>query len=134
MVDEDYLLVASHVDSLTYSKIIASEYVDFAKLIPRDRVLQEDDGNRLELVIKNGKTFWAPANDTNTAISSFSRWEQAFRVYSDIYSRRYPERSTELNQYNHTIHTASLTFVWNNVYAYDKDFRLHFSRHLTRSC
>ena len=43
MVDEDYLLVASHVDSVTYNKIVQGEYVDFAKLIPKDKILQEDD-------------------------------------------------------------------------------------------
>ena len=43
LVDEDYLLVASHVDSNMYNRIIQGDYVDFSKLIPRDKVLQEDD-------------------------------------------------------------------------------------------
>ena len=36
-VDDDYLLVASHLDELTCSKIINHEYIDFAKLLRRDR-------------------------------------------------------------------------------------------------
>ena len=85
MADESYLLVASHLDSGTLAKIIQGDYVDFVKLIPRDRVLQEDE-SRLEMIIKGGKTFWVPVSET-TAMSNFSKWEQAFHVYSDVYLR-----------------------------------------------
>ena len=78
--------------------------------------------------MRGGRTYWVPVGET-TNVTSFSRWEQAFRVFSDIYNRHQPDRSTELIQYNHIIHTASLTYVWENVYTYDKDFRLHMSRH-----
>ena len=134
MVDDDYLLVASHVDPSTLNKIILGEYVDFAKLLPRDKILQEED-QRLEVVVRGGHTYWVPAQDRDgvQSIQGFARWEQAFRVYSDIYLRNHPERSTELIQYNHIIYTASLTYIWENVYAYDKDFRLHMGRHPERS-
>ena len=133
IVDEDFLLVAAHVDSTTYGKIITGEYVDFAKLLPRDRVQQEDD-HRLQMVFRGGHAYWVPANDRDLqSIHSFGRWEQAFRVYSDIYLRRHPDRSTELIQYNHVIYSASLSYVWDNIYAYDKDFRLHLGRHPDRS-
>ena len=132
MVEEDYLLVAAHVDSVTLGKIVTGDYVDFAKLIPRDKVLQEDD-QRLEVVVRGGKTFWVPAADREVqSIHNFSKWEQAFRIYSDIYLRSHPARSTELIQYNHIIHTAALTYIWDNVYTYDKEFRLHLSRHPER--
>ena len=84
------------------------------------------------MVIKGGKTYWSPVVES-TSINSFGKLEQAFRVFSDIFLRHYPAKSTELIQYNHIIHTASLTYVWENVYSYDKDFRLHISRHPTRS-
>ena len=128
IVDEDYLLVASHVDSAMYNKIILGGYVDFARLIPRDRIQQEEE-QRLEVVVKGGHTYWVPVEKDSQAIVNFNRWEQAFRVFSDIYLRKNPERSTELIQYNHIIHSISLTYVWDNVYAYDKDFRLHIGRH-----
>ena len=35
------------------NRIISGEYVDFGKLIPRDRILAEDDA-RMELTLKNG--------------------------------------------------------------------------------
>ena len=63
------------------------------------------------------------------SITNFSRWEQAFKVYSDIYSRAYPHRSAELIQYCHVIHSISMQYIWENVYDYDRDFRMHIARH-----
>ena len=45
--------------------------------------------------------FYVPADRDSTATTNFSKWEQAFRVYSNIYTRTYPTKSTELIQYNH---------------------------------
>ena len=133
LIDEDYLVVGNHVEENIRERIENGEYVDFARLLPRDRLLMEED-NRMEIVNRNGKTFFVPATDQDTnSITNFSRWEQAFRVFSNIYTRRYPERSAELIQYNHIIHTAALTFTWENVYLYDRDFRLHLARYPRRS-
>ena len=67
------------------------------------------------------------------AINSYIKWEQALRIFSDIYTRAHPHKSTELIQYNHVIHSISLTFIWDNVYAYDKEFRLHVSKYPQRN-
>ena len=130
MVDEDYLAIGAHVDETLQKKIISNEYVDFARLLPRDRLAVEED-HRMEMVNKDGMSYWVPVADRDNlgAISSFSKWEQAFRVFSNIYNSKFPERATELVQYNHIIHTASQMYVWDNVYQYDKEFRLHISRH-----
>ena len=125
-IDEQFVTVGAHLDENIISKINSGEYVDFSKLLPRDRVLMEDDG-RLELVIKNGRTFWAPVN-SGVVINNFSKWEQAFRVFSNIYCKNNPSRSAELIEYNHVIHVISAQFIWENVYMYDKDFRLHMAR------
>ena len=133
VVDEDYLVVGTHVDETTKHKIISGEYIDFARLILQNRVSAEDD-HHMEMVNYGGHTFWVPASDrTAISINSFSKWEQAFRVFSNIYTREYPNRSSELIQYNHVIHTASLNFQWDNVYHYDKEFRFHLARHPERS-
>ena len=133
MVDENFLLVAAHVDEVTQNKIKNGEYVNFSKLLPRDRVLAEEE-TRLQLIQKNGHTYWVPEAYSNTVpINSFARWEQAFRVFSDIYCKAHPHRSWELIQYNHVIHTASLSYYWDNVYLYDKDFRIHLSHHPSHS-
>ena len=39
-----------------------------------------------------------------------------------------PHRSAELIEYNHVIHTISTVYQWDNVYLYDKDFRIHMGR------
>ena len=132
-VDEEYLVIGSHVDETLCSKIINHEYVGFARFLPRDRVFQEED-QRMELVNRNGMTYWTPMVDKELGtITSFSRWDVAFRVFSNIYMTKYPHKSSELIQYCHVIHTASLTYVWENVYFYDKEFHIQILRHPQRS-
>ena len=127
LVDEDYRVLGGHVDTNLRKKIVSNEYVDLAKLLPRDRVKSETD-NRLEVMNKNGKTFWVPyADRENVTIYSYARWELAFRVFADIYTRHFPGKSGELLQYNHVIHSAVQSFSWDNVYTYDIDFRIHIS-------
>ena len=133
MVDEDYQVVAAHVDESLMRNIKLGEYIDFARLLPTDRILAEDN-SRLEIVNKDGRTYFVPANSKELgSISSFFKWEQAFRVFSNIYTAKYPQKAVELIQYNHLINMASMTFTWENVYMYDKDYRMHLSRHPYRS-
>ena len=134
IVDENYSMIGNIEESLRL-KIINHEYVDFARLIPKDRLGKEED-HRMELISRGGSTFFVPVSDresANNVISHFSKWEQAFRVFSNIYSGVYPERGTELIQYNHLIYTASLSFIWENVYRYDKEFRIHMSNYPHRN-
>ena len=49
-MDQDYLVVGNHIDEVTQEKIRSGQYIDFSKLIPKDRILTEDEG-RMELVI-----------------------------------------------------------------------------------
>ena len=132
-VDEKYCSVASHVDPLIKERIIRGQYVDFSKLIPKDRIQMEESAQKMQLVMKGGNTFFIPASDNVTVISNIQRWDQAFRVFSEIYCRQNVNRSTELIQYSHVIHSAASTYVWDNVYAYDKDFRLHIAENPGRS-
>ena len=129
LADEDYLIVGNHIDEALKRKIGNGEYVDFAKLMPKDRVGVDDD-NRMEMVNRGGMSFWVPVSEREvTSISNFIKWEQAFRVYMNIYTFFHLTRAGELIQYNHIIHTAAQSFSWENVYRYDREFRLHMSRH-----
>ena len=114
MMDEDYLVIGAHIDESMQQKIVRGEYIDFGKLLPRDKIISSEEDNRLELVIRNGKTIWLPVSESVT-INNFSKWEQAFRIYSNMYTKRYPEKSSELIQYNHIIHTIAGMYVWDNV-------------------
>ena len=86
----------------------------------------------MELVVHNGKAFWSPVTE-NISINNFIRWEQAFRICSNIYTKRFPEKAPQLIEYNDLIHSISLHYVWDNIYAYDKEFHLHLSKHPERS-
>ena len=130
-MDQDYLVVGPHIDEATQEKIGMGAYIDFGKLLPKHHIIAEEE-NKLELVIKTGKTFWSPVSES-VVINNFHKWEQAFQVFSNIYTRFHPNKVGELKQYNHVIHSISLTYIWDNVYAYDKEFRLHISRHPERS-
>ena len=132
-VDDNYLVIGNHVDAATKQKICNHEYVDFAKLLPRNRINRDED-HRMELVMKGNSTYFIPVSDREgSIISSFGKWEQAFRVFSNLYSRFHPSKATELIQYNHVIYTVSTTYVWDNVYTYDKEFRMHISNFPSRS-
>ena len=132
-VDANYAMVASHVDDITRRKIENCEYVDFGKLMPRDQVMSEED-NRMVPINENGEQYWKPFADTKiTGISSYSKWEVAFRVFSDIFARKFAEKSPELIQYGHVIYTTSLSHSWEQVYGYDREFRIHMSRYPLRS-
>ena len=63
MVDEIYMLVASHLEEGLVRKIENGEFVDFAKLIPRDKIVAEAEETELKLVMREGKTFYVPARE-----------------------------------------------------------------------
>ena len=86
VADKNYLVIGGNIDPNIKQKILNHEYVDFAKLLPKGKIARDDDG-RMEIVCRGGATFFVPASDhDNASISNFSKWEQAFRVFSNIYS------------------------------------------------
>ena len=88
----------------------------------------------MEIVSRGSATYFVPVSDWDTtAITNFGKWEQAFRVFSNIYTRAYPGKASELIQYNHIIYTASCSYIWDNVYTYDREFRMHISNFPQRS-
>ena len=130
-IDNDYQMLSSHLDDSMRKKILTFEYIDFARLLPKNRV--RDDDQRMEIVNRNGMTYLSPVSDREaTSVNNYNKWEQAFRIYSNVLTSTYPQKSTELLQYNHTIHTAATSYIWENVYNYDKEFRQHIARHPTR--
>ena len=86
VVDEEYAIVGAHIYENLKRKIISGDYVDFARLIPRDRVSMEAD-KRLEIVSRNGQTFFQPmVKREGVGINNIFRWDQAFRVYCTLYT------------------------------------------------
>ena len=133
IVDEEYSAIASHVDESLKRQVMRGEYVDLVRLLPQDHVQQEED-QRLEMINRGGFTYWVPVSDRNTTIiSNIAKWEEAFRIYSRVYTEGNPSRATELIQYNHIIHEAALEYPWENVYSYDREFHIHMSRYPSRN-
>ena len=60
-------MVATHVDDVTRRRIINNEYMDFARLLPCDRLSVEED-NCLELVNRDGQAFYVPAVDREVGV------------------------------------------------------------------
>ena len=85
-VDENYCLVVAHVDATIKAKIVKGQYIDFSKLVPKDRVWTEED-HRVQLIMKGGSTYFVPANDGSTSITSIHRWDQAFCVFPKFTAR-----------------------------------------------
>ena len=131
IVDESYRLVASHLDESLRKKIINQEFVEFAKLLPAKRGSETEQ--LMRLVNKGGQAFYSPIVDRSAQINCYAKWEQAFRIFSDVYTSVYPQRGPELIQYNHIIHSAAQSFLWDNVSAYDIEFRQHMSRNPFRN-
>ena len=131
LMDNDYQMIDAHVEDSFKRMILSFDYIDLSKLLTKSRLWDEEQ--KLELVSRNGMAYLSPADKEGMQITSYMKWEQAFRVYSNIITTYFPEKLSELLQYNHTIHTASMTYTWDNVYAYDKEFRYHIGRHPTRA-
>ena len=82
-IDNDYQMIDSHIDEGLKHKILEFEYVNFSKLLNKSRA--RDDHQRLEIVNRKGMTFLSPVSDREVSqISNFGRWEQAFRVFSNV--------------------------------------------------
>ena len=81
----------------------------------------------MQLVNRDGQSYFVPMERDSSGISNFNKWEQAFRIFMNVFTQAHPTRATELIQYNHVIFTAASSYQWDNVYMYDKEFRMHMS-------
>ena len=43
-------------------------------------------------------------------------------MFANVYTKEFPSRANELIQYNHVIYMASMSYTWENVYMYDREF------------
>ena len=103
MIDEGYVTMGTHLDLGLKQKIEMGQYVDLARLLPWDKIKSEED-HRLEMVNKGGLTYWIPMADKDLSpINSYIKWEQAFRVYANVFAKANPTRVAEILQYNHEI-------------------------------
>ena len=120
--DDDFFHLTCHIEPSLIHKIEKGEYVELEKLLPKDKLANRNEENRLEWVQRDGGTFLVPAQKDGK-IGSFRKWEQAFRAYATIYCGANPHRSKEIWQYISVISTTASSFIWDNIYNYDITFR-----------
>ena len=104
--------VTCHLDEELKSKIEKGEFVDLERLLPKFRGSKSAamNENKMDLVYHDGHSYFVPAVADNR-ITGIRRWEQAFRIYSTVYSQANPLRAAEIWQYVHTINTAASSYV-----------------------
>ena len=117
--DDNFFHITCHVDTNLKAKIENGDFVELEKLLPKGK--NKEGG--MELVNRNGSTFFIPAESNNLKINGVRRWEQAFRVYAALYSAANPHRAAEIWQYIYVINTAAASYQWENVSMYDYTFR-----------
>ena len=117
--DDTFFMNTCHTDENINGQIAVGKFVDMNKIYPRQNDYRASQDNRMELINKDGKTFFVPANENNKRVYNFQTWQKAFRVYATIYSRANLHRAAEILQYMDIIGNAASTFSWENVAAYD---------------
>ena len=113
--------VTNHVDLATEHKIAVGAFLELPKIAPsRSLKLSGENDKKLELVSKEGKTFWLPFSEKEqNKITNFKKWEDVFKVYAAIYTKYNLHCGAEIYQYVHSIQLASVSYQWDNVAYYD---------------
>ena len=122
--DDEFFHTTCHVEDAMKEKIEKGKFVELEKLIQK-RILQYGfkEETRMQLVNKDGVSYFVPSVDKETRIDNVRKWEQAFRIYTTIYCKANPTRAGEILQYVDIIHRAAAIFNWDNVAKYDYVFR-----------
>lgn len=122
--DDKLFQLTAHVDDITLRMIQNGEYVEFSKLLPREKVVPAQDKGKFQIVDDDGKPAFSQYVPKDLySISNFKKWELAFDIFAKIYSDSYPLRAPELLEYKHIIRRGAESFPWVHVYNYDQIFR-----------
>ena len=123
--DDDFFQLTCHVDATMRAKIERGDFIKLDKLLPKRRHLSSaaPDNRRLEWISREGMTFLAPVPDKEARITGIKKWDQAFRIFAAIFCKANPQRAAEILQYIYVIHSAAITYQWDNIAQYDFVFR-----------
>ena len=127
--DDEFFHVTSQIDPSLRIKIERSEFVELERLLPKDRGSssyrsgnEEINKQLFQLITQGTNNYVDPPMVRAGKINSIHKWDQAFRVFTAIYTHANPERASEIWQYVYVIHTAAAANPWDNVYFYDINF------------
>ena len=117
--DDDFFLSTCHADKGIEELAAQSQFVDMNKIYPRQNDYKSSQDTRLEIINKDGHTYFVPAGDSTKRVYNFYTWQKSFRVYATFFVKHNPQRAAEILQYIDVIGNAASSFVWENVAAYD---------------
>ena len=133
-LDDEFLHVTCHLEDSITIKIKRGEFIELEKLLNKAmNPLRQDCEGKMDLVNKDGHSYFVPSSDKEYKINNVKMWEKAFRIYVMIYTEENPARAPELLQYIDVIQEAAQTFTWANVAQYDYSFRKLMHKYPQRS-
>ena len=56
------------------------------------------EDQQMQTVNRGNQTFWVPVKEHVGSIHNFQKWEQAFRIFTNVYVQAFPQRAAELVQ------------------------------------
>lgn len=123
LIDFNRFHLTSHVDKKLKQRVEEGDFtVDFRKLMPKSKSKSVPD-DRMQLVNRDGGSYFVPAEKEGREITCYKHWEVAFKVFMGVVIGKWPDKSQELLEYSHVIQTAAQTYPWENVFNYDIGFR-----------
>ena len=96
-------------------KIWSHTYVDFSDLLDKDK-----DDAPLQLTQSNGMLSFKETRLNK--VDGWAMWNKAFRVFTEIYSLKYPTKRIDLVQYLGILKNLAGKFPFAQVCNYDKEF------------
>lgn len=127
--DAQHRSFGSQIHKATQVRSIRGEYIELHDLLPQWKIGRARSAKpTVRLINDNGTQKWVQDQD-DEVINSYRKWEEAFEVFASIYVTGNPGRADELHDYKYSIRDAANTYISDNVYNYDIDFRLHMERY-----
>ena len=115
-----HYILAKHVPDNIKRCIWANRYVDFHYLIESDPT--EEIVYQFVASPNNAVTL-KPAKP-KCKLDGWVAWNKAFCMFTEIYCMKYPDRSIKLLQYSGCLNNLAGKFPFDQVCAYDKEFRV----------
>ena len=131
--DDEFLHITCHVDQAIIDKVENKQFVNLDPFLPKIDAHNYQDEQKLDMVNRGGQVFWIPHTNRKQKVNNLQTWDQAFRAYMAIYTKKFPHEAAEMAQYVHTIHHAASKYTWDNVAYYDYTFRKNMEKHPHRS-
>ena len=117
------VLLARHVPINLHRQVWADIYIDLALMLEKDHFAEQP----LQFVNKNGKVTLSTA-PSSVKIETWALWNKAFRMFTEIYCLKYPNKCMELLQYSGLLNNLAGKFPFSQVYMYDKEFHLELQQ------